>query len=143
MFGRSDDEWDAIVDDAISFLQEQAKLKRVTTYTALNTALASRGHVPFDFELEIDRKAIGSVLGHVVSKTIGDSGVMLSAIVAYLNRNDAGPGFYALAIELGLLASAASPKAKYGFWLDQVNKVHELYARPPRRRIRPNVGAAD
>lgn len=59
---------------------------------------------------------------------------MLSAIVAYLDRNDAGPGFYALATDLGLLPNTATAEDKEAFWAGQVGKVHQLYARPPRKR---------
>lgn len=134
MFGRGDDEWDAIVDDASAFLQDQARLRRVTTYTDVNTALMRRGHAPFDFSTDRDRNAIGAVLGDIVHRTIGDTGVMLSALVAYIDRNDAGPGFYALAVQLGLLQNTATADDKLAFWSSQVGKVHERYARPRRRR---------
>lgn len=134
MFGRSDDQWDAIIDDASAFLQDQARLQRITNYTEVNTALARRGHVPFDFSNERDRSAIGAVLGDIVNRTIGDTGAMLSAIVAYIDRNDAGPGFYALAVQLGLLQNNATADDKLAFWSSQVAKVHDRYARPRRRR---------
>lgn len=81
-----------------------------------------------------DRNAIGALLGDIVHRTIGDTGVMLSAIVAYIDRNDAGPGFYALAVQLGLLPNTATADDKLAFWSGQVGKVHERYARPRRRR---------
>lgn len=133
-FGRSDDEWDAMVDDAVGVLCDQARLKRIVSYSDPNSALARRGHAPFDFDSESDRTAVGYLLGDVVRQTIGDSGVMFSAIVAYLNRNDAGPGFYKFATELGLLSNTASAEDKLEFWSRQVGKVHERYARPARRR---------
>lgn len=123
-----------MVDDAVTILSDQARLKRILSYSDLNSALARRGHAPFDFEGESDRTAVGYLLGEVVRQTIGDSGVMLSAIVAYLNRNDAGPGFYKYATELGLLPSTASAEDKLDFWSRQVAKVHERYARPAHRR---------
>ena len=134
MFGRGDDEWDAILDDAIAFLQNRARLRRVISYTDVNTALVRRGHVPFDFSTDRDRNAIGAVLGEIVHRTIGDTGVMLSAIVVYIDRNDAGSGFYALAVQLGLLQNTATADEKLAFWSTQVAKVHERYARPRRRR---------
>ncbi|BBX88387.1 hypothetical protein MBOE_00360 [Mycolicibacterium boenickei] len=134
MFGRSDDEWDAMVDDAITFLCDQARLRRIVSYSELNSALARRGHNPFDFAIESDRNAVGAILGHAVHRTIGETKLMLSAIVAYLDRNDAGPGFYRLAIQLGLLPNTASSDDKLIFWSAQVDAVHNRYARPPRRR---------
>lgn len=134
MFGRSDDEWDGIVDDAVAILGEQARLKRIVTYSDLNTALARRGHVPFDFDLERDRAAVGTLLGDAVRRSIGDSGVMLSAIVVYIDRNDAGPGFFKFAADLGLLPSTATADDKLAFWSRQVKAVHQRYASPARVR---------
>jgi hypothetical protein len=136
LFDRSDDEWDAIVDETIAILQEQARLRRITSYSDLNSALARRGHRPFDFAIQSDRTAMGAVLGDVVHRTIGNTGVMLSAIVAYIDRNDAGPGFYSLAVQLRLLPNTATADDKLVFWSGQVAKVHDLYARPARRRTR-------
>lgn len=133
MFDRGDDEWNAIVTDTQAFLEDQARLRRVTSYTDVNTALAAAGHKPFDFSTQRDRSAVGAVLGDVVNRTIGDTGVMLSAIVAYIDRNDAGPGFYSLAVQLGELPSTATRDDKLVFWSSQVGKVHDLYARPRRR----------
>lgn len=134
MFDRSDDEWAAIVDDTIAILQDQARLRRITSYSDLNSALARRGHQPFDFAVQSERTAMGAVLGDVVHRTIGDAGVMLSAIVAYIDRNDAGPGFYGLAIQLGLLPNTATADDKLVFWSGQVAEVHKLYGQPPRER---------
>jgi hypothetical protein len=134
VFGRGDDEWEIIVDDATAFLKDQARLRRLTSYTELNAALGRRGHKMFDFAQDNDRRAIGAVLSRVTQRTVGDSGIMLSAIVAYLDRNDAGAGFYSLGVELGLLAGTATSDEKLAFWSGQVGKVHDLYARPPRKR---------
>jgi hypothetical protein len=49
---------------------------------------------------------------------------MISALVTYLDANDAGNGFYALAQELGELPRNTSAQAKMEFW---VNEVLELY----------------
>lgn len=134
MYGRSDDEWDRMVNDAVSFLTEQARVKRTVSYSDLNSALAKAGHIPFDFGLERDRAAVGAVLGDAVGRTLGDPKVMLSAIVSYIGQNDPGPGFYKLAVELGLLAYTATADDKLAFWSKQVNAVHDRYARPTRQR---------
>lgn len=133
MFGRTDDEWDRFVDDAVAYLTEQAGRQSIVSYSDLNSALARRGHIPFDFGLERDRAAVGWLLGDAVRRTIDDSGAMLSAIVLYTAGNDAGPGFYKFATELGLLANTASPDDKLAFWSLQVKAVHQHYARPARR----------
>jgi hypothetical protein len=133
MFDRSDDEWDAIVGTTQAFLEQQARARRITTYSEVNRALAEAGHRSFDFSMPSDRNAIGAVLGEIVMRTIGDTGIMLSAIVAYIDRNDAGPGFYSLAVQLGLLSDVATSDDKLVFWSGQVGKIHDLYARHRRR----------
>src|SRR5262245_4085660 len=130
MFDRSDDEWDAMVTSTEAFLKDQARARRITSYSEVNSALAGAGHRPFDFSITSHRNAVGAVLGDVVKRTIGDTGVMLSAIVAYIDRNDAGPGFYNLAVQLGLLSNVATADDKLMFWSSQVGKIHNLYARP-------------
>ncbi len=127
-----------MVDEAIAIIKDQARLRRITSYSDLNSALARRGHRPFDFSNQSDRTAMGAILGDAVKRTIGDTGVMLSAIVAYIDRNDAGPGFYNLATHLGLLPNTATADDKLVFWSSQVAKVHELYAPARRRPSRPN-----
>lgn len=130
MYGRSDDEWDRLVEDVVGVLTEQARLKRTVSYSELNSALARAGHIPFDFGLERDRAAVGAALGDAVRRTIDDSGAMLSAIVSYIGQNDPGPGFYKFATELGRLPNTASTDDKLVFWSRQVNAIHEHYARP-------------
>lgn len=134
MYGRSDDEWDRMVDDTVTWLSHQARLRRIVSYSDLNSALARRGHVRFDFDLDRDRTAVGALLGDAVCRSIGDSGVMLSAIVVYIDRNDAGPGFYKLATQLGLLPNTATADDKIAFWSQQVKAVHQQHARPARGR---------
>jgi hypothetical protein len=121
----SDDEWDRIVDHTVDFLADQARLGRVVSYSDLNSGLGRRGHVPFDSATESDRNGIGAVLGDATQRTLGDSKTMLSAIVAYLDRNDAGPGFYKLAVDLGLLSNTATADDKLASWSAQVRAVHE------------------
>ena len=57
----------------------------------------------FDFEQDSERAAIGHLLGLIVERNRPTTGLLISALVQYLNTNDAGPGFYALAADLGLL----------------------------------------
>lgn len=39
MFGRSDDEWDLLLDNAITVLKEEAGRRGMTSYSKLNTEL--------------------------------------------------------------------------------------------------------
>lgn len=45
----------------------------------------------------LQRAAMGHLLGAISGREFGRTGVLISAIVSYLDRNDAGPGFYKLA----------------------------------------------
>lgn len=51
---------------------------------------------------------MGKLLGQVVEHTRDESGGTLSPIVAYVDRDDAGPGFYKIAMHLGLLPPSAT-----------------------------------
>lgn len=79
--------------------------------------VASRtGHRAFNFEDASERAAMGELLGRIVEADYLTRGYMLSALVIYLNGNDAGPGFSALATQMGLLAPGGD---KLAFWTTQ------------------------
>jgi hypothetical protein len=129
-YGRSSDEWRRLAESATTFLIERAKLRKVTSYTELNSTLIRRtGLRGFDFSRQDERAAMGYLLGLVVQDNYPETHLMLSALVHYLDSNDAGPGFYALAQEYGLLPRRASADTKWTFWLGQVSAVHEFYTR--------------
>lgn len=133
VYGRNNDEWKRIVDDAVTFLTEQAWSKHITSYSDLNSALAHQGHISFNFGMERGHAAVGVVLGETLKRTIDESGVVLSAIVSYVGQNDPGPGFYSFANQLGLLPDTATADERLAFWARQVEAVHKRYARPARR----------
>lgn len=132
--GRTDDEWDELVTQGRRFLVEQARLGRTTTYTELNAAIAQRSSTPsFDFSSAGERAATGQLLCAIVEQDRPTSGVLISAIVLYLNENDAGSGFYSLAESYDLLATNSPGSAKEAFWAAEVARVHEHFRRKPRR----------
>jgi hypothetical protein len=53
---------------------------------------------------------------------------MISALVSYLDANDAGSGFYNYAQDLGMLPRKPSAMQKLEFWAGQVKALHEHYA---------------
>ncbi len=130
LYGRDEASWEELTHAGSAFLVERARLRKVTSYTELNTVLANRtGQPPFDFSQPDGRAAMGRLLGRIVDEAWDpDKKVMLSALVLYLGENDAGPGFYALAADKGLIARNASSATKFDFWATQVRKVHEAYA---------------
>lgn len=132
-FGRGQAEWEELAETGRHFLEERARLEKTTSYTEMNVVLANRtGLRPFDFDREDERAAMGYLLGLIVDNTFSETGLMLSALVQYLNENDAGPGFFELARRLGLLRSRASSDERLVFWTSQVSAVHAHYRRPPR-----------
>jgi hypothetical protein len=128
MYGRSDEVWDELTDARLGFLVERARLRRTTSYTELNATLVQRTGLPrFEFERADERTAMGELLGRIVERTFPTTNLMISTLVIYLNENDAGSDFYALAKQLGLLAPSASKAAREAFWVGQVNAVYGHY----------------
>jgi hypothetical protein len=127
-YGRSESEWDDLTENGRRFLVEQARMGRTTTYTELNQVLVQRTDLPgFDFDSESERAAIGHLLYRIVEAELPESGHMISAIVIYLNQNDAGPGFYTYAEQLGRLPPRASADERLAFWSSEVAAVHDHY----------------
>lgn len=130
-YGVSEDDWDRQVTAATRSLERVAALGRVTSYTDLNREIAEKtGLDQFDFAHPEGRNAMAWILAEVVDRTVDDLRAMLSAVVLYVDGNDAGPGFYHLAVQLtgegrltpGLSADAGSDD-KLGFWSGQVKAV--------------------
>ena len=134
MYNRDEPEWDELVKAGREFLIERARLRKVTSYTEMNSVLARRtGQALFDFSEARDRAAMGHLLGRIVNEDVQETGLMISALVHYLDQNDAGSGFYALATQLGLLPHGASSDAKFDFWVRQVSAIHDYYAPGAKR----------
>lgn len=138
LYGRDDDEWGQLIDAGTEFLIERARMERTTSYTEFNVAVARRtGARQFDFNRDSERAAIGHLLEQI-SETARDGcgGLLLSALVQYLDTNDAGPGFYSLAQRTGFTIPRGAT-GRYEFWFRQVQQLHQLYSkprRPPRTR---------
>jgi hypothetical protein len=131
-FGRDESDWDVLATAGEEFLIERARLGRCTSYTELNAALVRRsGLRSFDFESQAERAAMGHLLGLIVrERNRPSTGLMISALVLYIDGNDAGPGFYKLAQELSELPPGAlSPAVKETFWVKQVNALYTYYGK--------------
>lgn len=130
-FGRSEADWEKLTTEGMTLLVEQAKMQRTTTYTELNAVLGRRTHLRmFDFDQDSERAAVGHLLWLIIERERPISGHMISALVIYLNENDAGSGFYKLAQDYGVLAKDASQKAKEEFWLGEIKQLHARYGSP-------------
>lgn len=127
-YGRSEAEWDELTEVGRRFLVERARMGRTTTYTEVNQVLVQRTDLSgFDFDHESERAAVGHLLYRIVGAERPESGHMISAIVIYLNENDAGPGYYSYAEQLGLLPPPASADERLAFWSSEVAAVHDHY----------------
>jgi hypothetical protein len=136
IWGRAESEWFELVDTTADFLAEQARLERTTTYTELNSVIQRRtGASPFNFDKDNERAAMGALLGEVARKQLPLVKALVSSIVLYLNENDAGSGFYRLAISLNMLTPKPTAEQKLTFWARQVKATYDYYARPPRRDV--------
>lgn len=140
-YGRSDEEWTRLIEVGRAFLVEQAALQRTTSYTELNAVLVRRTGVKgFDFEQGPERAALGELLGQISDDSFTDTGgLLISALVQYVDANDAGPGFYALAKAKGLPVPVNAGDRQL-FWAGHVGALHRHYARPARndrRRTTP------
>jgi hypothetical protein len=129
MYGRDDDTWSQLEEAGRAFLIERARLRRTTSYTELNTALERRTGLPgFDFTHADERAAMGHLLYQIVMRDWPHTSLMLSALVLYLNGNDPGTGFYALARDLEMLPPRPSRNKKEEFWVNQVSDLYERYS---------------
>jgi hypothetical protein len=127
-YGRSDAEWDELTDAGLEFLIERARMRRTTSYTEMNVVLHQRtGLRPFDFDRADERAALGHLLYRITERDRPVTDMMISSLVQYLDANDAGPGFYAFAADLGALPRNASASEKFAFWVGQVKAAHNYY----------------
>lgn len=132
-YGRTNEQWQELINAASESLKRTAKLRRDTNYTALNHEICrATGQSAFDFANAADRAAMGELLGDVVDATFDEHEVMLSALVMYIDQNRPGPGFYHLAASRGLLDADATPTQKEKVWIEQFNRAIDAYGRTRR-----------
>lgn len=133
--GRREEDWEQLEREGRSFLEDRGRLATTTSYTEMNTVIARRtGLPPFDFEREDERAAMGYLLGRITRSAFPEMNAMLSSLVQYLNENDAGPGFFQLAFDMGLLPNNARAEERLAFWAAQVGAVHDHFRRGGPRR---------
>jgi hypothetical protein len=130
-FGRDQTDWDLLAEAGEEFLIERARLGKFTSYTEMNATLERRtGLRRFDFNMQADRAAMGHLLGLIVERNRPVTGLMISALVIYLDGNDAGSGFYKFAQDLGELPpDALSARVKEAFWIGQVKALQTYYGK--------------
>lgn len=133
MYSRDEDDWKQLTDAGLEFLIERARLKKLTSYTELNATLERRTGLPgFDFARADERAAMGHLLYLIVERNRPTTKLMISALVTYLDANDAGTGFYSFAQDLGLLPPKSTAQAKLDFWVGQVKGLYDYYSSRPQ-----------
>jgi hypothetical protein len=131
-YGRDEADWAQLEDAGRRFLIERARMERVTSYTELNQVLAQRtGLRRFDFDQDSERAAMGQLLANISEREFPSSGLLVSALVNYLDANDAGPGLYRLAERKHLIPLLLNHAAQWEFWVTHVAQVHAWYAAAP------------
>lgn len=123
MFGIAENEWERWVEGVTAFLNERVRLRRQTSYTEVNVVVSDRQGVELlDFSNSAHRSGMSHILRQVVlqDQEVTGSDRMLTALVIYLDENGPGPGFYELAVELGLLRRGANDDQKTVFWTGTV-----------------------
>ena len=105
-------------------------MTKLRSYAKANAVLGQRtGHRRFDFDQESERAAMGHLLGRISEREFRRAGVLISAIINYLDANDAGLGFYKLAQDKGLLLRGQSRARQWEFWATHVGEVFAAYRR--------------
>ena len=81
-----------------------------------------------------ERAAMGYLLERVSRLDFPATGLLISALVHYLDSNEPGAGFYALAVDVELVSRRATPDEKHDFWVSQVAAVQRHYSGGARSR---------
>jgi hypothetical protein len=77
-----------------------------------------------DFGRPGDRAAMGYLLGRISrNRSWPVARLLISALVRYHQEADAGPGFFNLAREVGLIHGSMSDLERLEFWLRHVRQV--------------------
>jgi hypothetical protein len=86
---------------------------------------AARTGLPkFDFDQQADRAAMGYLLGRISrNRSWPAARLLISALVRYQGEADAGPGFFNLARDVGLIHGPLSDLQRLEFWLRHVRQV--------------------
>jgi hypothetical protein len=132
MYGRTEHEWQELEQAGWDFLKARAAERRgdathdpTVTYSQANEEVAATtGQRPFDFDQQVGRAAMGYLLGRISrNRSWPISQLLISALVRYHREADAGPGFFGLARDVGLIHGTLSELERLEFWLRHVRLV--------------------
>ena|ERR1700678_1126707 len=132
MYGRTEDEWQELEQAGWDFLRERASWRQgdaahdpTVSYSDANEELAARtGQPACDFSSQAGRTAMGYLLGRISrNHSWPDAELLISALVRYHGQADAGPGFFNLAREVGLIHGSMPDLERLKFWLRHIRQV--------------------
>jgi hypothetical protein len=135
----TEEEWQERARSCEAFLELHATMGRQTplTYSEVNSHVsADPGLAPFDFSTDLGRTRIGHLLGLVSQSSQYERGVMLTAIVGYLDplAQQLGGGFFKMAVKLHRLPARSTKEERDAFWVAEVGRVFAVYGADRRRR---------
>jgi len=132
IYGRTEHEWHELEQAGWEFLKARATERRgdpahdpTVSYTDANEELAARtGQPSLDFSRPGDRAAMGYLLGRISRiRSWPVARLLISALVRYHGQADAGPGFFSLAREVGLIHGSMSDLERLEFRLRHLRQV--------------------
>ncbi len=131
--GHSWDEWDAMRDAAFALVVERAAKREFTAYTDIWS------HVVGVLGKELGNAyfQLPALLEHMTLKGLEDSELIVTALVTYEGDEPTpGPGFFAVAVQKGTIASFDAPAKgevfrmtdeQRAFWQQQVDGLFAKY----------------
>ena len=132
MYGRTEEDWQRLEDAGWEFLKEKAAERPgdvahdpTVSYSDANDELAARtGQPRFDFDQRAGPATMGYLLGRISrNRSWPTARLLISALVRYQDKADAGPGFFSLAREVGLIHRPLSDLERLEFWLQHIRQV--------------------
>ncbi len=105
MYGRTEEDWQRLEDAGWEFLKEKAAERPgdvahdpTVSYSDANDELAARtGQPRFDFDQRAGPATMGYLLGRISrNRSWPTARLLISALVRYQDKADAGPGFFSL-----------------------------------------------
>lgn len=133
-YGRTDLEWDELVEAGFTLLQQSAASRKELTYTDFSIELAEETGLPA-FIFPQDRQAIGTLLADISKRGIErHPHLLLSALVTARVSKMPGGGFFDLAKSTSLLSAGASRDEQITFFGRQLDGLHAEYSRSRTRR---------
>lgn len=128
--GFSEEQWRQVVDAGYDYLASVAAAGQTTVYKQVCIEIDARASGrPIDPE----SPAMGSILSAIARRSLSAKGVVLPCVIL-AQKGQPGAGFFAFAVEVGLLEKKANSNARFEFWARQVQATYRAYGNPDAPR---------